>query len=278
MKRNNQRKRHLLELVLNRMQLKFGVVENYYFDKGLGYIKNPFDKVNSDKVFFNISTIKKTDMNMFEKLHQNKQEELITLWYAQTETAKGIEAETIINNEELKFLLENKIVASLLKNKYEPLLISTWNNSELNEPVWLDELSSVFIEKTELDLLRNKRLEKVREKNEIAESKRIEIKKREMIRLARLKISEEFESLVEEVKSNGFTTSAQVSQFIIRNRLGQKYNHISGVLTMENDGSTWNFNGGFPPNIYAELCSRLNLSSNGSNSRVVDFKSFKDLE
>jgi len=185
-----------------------------------------------------------------------------------------MEALVIVNTEDLEILLQNKLVGTLLKNKYGPMLRNAWNNSELEEPIWLNEISSIFIEKTELDELRNRRFEKVREENEIEEDKK---RRRETERLASLKETEEFESLVEEVKSKGFTTSAKVSHFIIRNRLGDKYKHISGVLTMENGDSTWHFNGGFPPKIYAQLCSRLNLTDNGSHSRVVDFTPFKDL-
>ena len=79
------------------------------------------------------------------------------------------------------------------------------------------------------------------------------------------------------MESKGFTESAQVSYYIIRNRLGDKYKHISGVLEMENSDSSWKFNGGFPPKIYAMLCGRLNLGNRGTQSRVVGFTAFKDL-
>lgn len=88
---------------------------------------------------------------------------------------------------------------------------------------------------------------------------------------------EEFELLVAEIESKGFTMSAQVSNHIIRNRLGDKYKHISGVLEMENNDSSWKFNGGFPPTIYAMLCDRLKLGNKGTYSRVVGFTPFKDL-
>lgn len=88
---------------------------------------------------------------------------------------------------------------------------------------------------------------------------------------------EEFEELVSEVMNQGFTMSEQVSNYIVRKKLGNKYKHISGVLDMENDLSSWKFNGGFPPSIYAKLCKRLNLENKGTDSRVVKFTPFKDL-
>ena len=90
-------------------------------------------------------------------------------------------------------------------------------------------------------------------------------------------MDQEFELLVDEIKSKGFNKSAEVSKYIIRNKLGNKYQNISGVLVMSNSKDTWKFNGGFPPKIYAKLCERLNLSNNGSYSKVVKFTSFKDL-
>ncbi len=89
---------------------------------------------------------------------------------------------------------------------------------------------------------------------------------------------EEFELLVTEMNSKDFTTSGQVSNYIIRNRLGNKYQNISGVLEMENSTSSWKFNGGFSPRIYAKLCERLNLGNKGTKSSVTGFTSFKNLK
>ena len=111
--------------------------------------------------------------------------------------------------------------------------------------------------------------------NEEWERKR-KIEEAEQERQQKIK-DKEFESLVAEIRSRGFTMSAQVSNYIINHRLGDKYKHISGVLVMENNGSSWKFNGGFPPDIYAKLCQELGLGSKGTNSRVVGFTAFKDL-
>ena len=79
------------------------------------------------------------------------------------------------------------------------------------------------------------------------------------------------------MQPKGFTQSSQVSHYIIHNRLGDKYKHISGVLEMINSHSSWKFNGGFPPHIYAKLCDRLGLGNKGTDSKVVGFTAFKDL-
>lgn len=88
---------------------------------------------------------------------------------------------------------------------------------------------------------------------------------------------EEFAALVEEIRPFGFTHSSQVSNYIRDNQLGRKYRHISGVVRIEQDGSSWDFNGGFPKKIYAQLCSELGLSSKRTNARVVGFKSYSEI-
>ena len=88
---------------------------------------------------------------------------------------------------------------------------------------------------------------------------------------------DEFEQLVKEIIPLNFTTSTEVSSYIRNNKLGNKYKNISGIVTMEQEGRQWDFKGGFPSNIYAKLCSELGLKNKGSHARVVDFKSFKEL-
>lgn len=88
---------------------------------------------------------------------------------------------------------------------------------------------------------------------------------------------DEFKSLVIEMASKGFTKSKQVSRYIVENRLGNKYQNISGVLEMTKNGETWNFHGGFPPKIYAELCNRLNLKNEESEAIPGKFVPYKDL-
>ncbi|MFN9866241.1 MAG: hypothetical protein ACK568_03935 [Pseudanabaena sp.] len=68
-----------------------------------------------------------------------------------------------------------------------------------------------------------------------------------------------------------------MSAYIVRNRLGHKYKHISGILQMELGGEVWNFNGGFPPNIYARLCDALGLGNQGSRAVPLAFTPYKDI-
>ena len=88
---------------------------------------------------------------------------------------------------------------------------------------------------------------------------------------------EEFLQLVAEIRTKGFTKSSEVSNYIVRNRLGSKYSHISGILELEDSESSWTYRGGFPPDIYARLCAELGLKSAGSNARVAGFTSFQEV-
>lgn len=132
-------------------------------------------------------------------------------------------------------------------------------------------------EEREIQRKEQERLRKIdEEKANLEQEKR---KRQKEIEDRKQKIEEEeFELLVAEMQSKGFTMSAQVSHYIIKNRLGDKYQNISGVLEMVNGISSWKFNGGFPPKIYAKLCERLKLDNKGTDSRVIGFTSFKDLK
>jgi hypothetical protein len=87
----------------------------------------------------------------------------------------------------------------------------------------------------------------------------------------------EFRQLVEEVAAFNFSESKQVSQYIMKHRLGFKYRHISGILELERGEISWNYHGGFPPHIYARLCTELGLSNQASDARVKSFKSFNEI-
>lgn len=87
---------------------------------------------------------------------------------------------------------------------------------------------------------------------------------------------DEFRLLVAEVAAQGFTNSGQVSQYIVRNKLGDRYQNISGFLEMKKAGDVWDFKGGFPKHIFARLCQELSLENNGSIAKPGKFTSFKD--
>ena len=87
----------------------------------------------------------------------------------------------------------------------------------------------------------------------------------------------EFFQLVAEISPLGFTTTKEVSAYIVNNNLGLKYKHISGVVTMEGDGREWDYRGGFPGRIYARLCDKLGLRNQRSQAKLKSFIPFKDI-
>ena len=106
----------------------------------------------------------------------------------------------------------------------------------------------------------------------------IEIQKEDKLLKTQEEIeNEEFKQLVTEMIPLNFTKSSQVSSYIIKKKLGNKYKNISGILTMEKEGRPWDYKGGISPKFYAKLCSELKLGNNGSFTSVAGFKSFKEL-
>ncbi|MDA7659986.1 hypothetical protein N8556_00250 [bacterium] len=87
---------------------------------------------------------------------------------------------------------------------------------------------------------------------------------------------EEFIALVREMKSQGFGRSADVSKYIVKNRLGEKYKNISGWLDFEAGGDKWTFKGGIAPHVYGMLCTELGLADNRSGARPTEFVPFRD--
>lgn len=87
----------------------------------------------------------------------------------------------------------------------------------------------------------------------------------------------ELYQLVEEIREQEFSNSGELSNYITKNRLGSKYRHIAGIVYMENDTSSWQFKGGFPPKIYAIVCQILGLGSKGTRSWVSGYKTYSEL-
>lgn len=91
---------------------------------------------------------------------------------------------------------------------------------------------------------------------------------------------EQFElySLIIEIEQLEFDTTSQLSNHIAKNKLGFKYPHISGVVTMKKQSTTWNFKGGFPPKIYRIICTALRLSRQVANAKLINFRSYASMK
>lgn len=285
-----------------------GVVNKYFPQKGFGFVTHPLDSKIQREVFFHISIVKKFSNEMANKLSSYIPGDNIYFYYEAEKTPKGEQVKSILPtygiHESLKSNLYN------LVQKLEHM----WQDFEISQPVWLSDVTQDLIGPDGLNKLKHER-DSLKEKKEKAdeirrqERERVEAERQKQFELRQKGIEKieverkeqrelqeqqrknreeeqkrqrkiedkEFELLVAEIEPKSFTMSAQVSDYIVKNRLGDKYKNISGILEMENNGSSWKFNGGFPPRIYAELCRRIGLGNKGTNSRVVGFIPFKDM-
>lgn len=90
---------------------------------------------------------------------------------------------------------------------------------------------------------------------------------------------QEFNELITELSKLGFTHSSEVSEYIVKNNLGNKYKNISGIIQMTKHSDKWLFDGGFPPDVYGRLCRKVKLNNNnGSQSRPGKFTPYKSIK
>ena len=162
---------------------------------------------------------------------------------------------------------------------------SIWKNVDSPKPTWLDlvtiELLGVYrrdelsVEQDNLESqLRAAEEERRREAEALLQNEIARIAKKH--RLEKTK-ADELHQLLTEMRPLGFTHSGQLSKHIVRYRLGYRYPNISGIVTMEDGGTEWEFPGGFPPEIYKIICKELGLDNQRTSATVRDFESFKDL-
>lgn len=247
----------------------FGMVDRYIADRGFGFVKREFPERHGESYFFHIKTLKKARADLAISLEGGAK---LGFWYCLLETQKGKkEAQPLT----LAQLSANATFSSPLIRQVEAL----WSDSGI-PPGWLSEVTR--------DLLGAERaIELKRQKDEAdAARRRMETEQFELEesgRAARRAMEEaEFAALLAEMEPLGFRESREVSDYIVRNNLGQRYKKISGYVTMEREigfgrpVDTWEFKGGFPPAIYRRLCRKLGLVDQGSGAKAVDFKSFED--
>ena len=258
------------------MNIDFGVVKRYLSDRGFGFVTRTFQSSHQSEVFFHIKNIKRTHPDLAEKLDNDAAADTIYFWYETDNTSKGEQICNVLTPDDI-----NSKVLDNLPN-FVKKIESIWTDIDSTLPVWLRDITDdlVGIDRTNELSLERDGLE--RERRELEEKRQKEWDAQQKIEEENLQMQEEaeekeFEQLVAEMKPLGITKSNEVSCYIMKNRLGNKYKNISGIVMMEQDGTSWDFKGGFPPDIYARLCEQLGLSNQGSRARAVGFKSFKDL-
>lgn len=266
-----------------KMKIDFGIVKKYFAERGFGFVGHTFLNTNSNEVFFHIKKIKRSYPDLARILENEDSIEDLYFWYEVEESNKGDQVVSALSSKNI--LKQYKDYLPVLIEKIEFI----WRDINSKTPDWLKRVSVDLMGLDRANELGSKRdaleLRRVREKEKnIIEEKatqKVEVANLEkLIHENKVKLGvedNEFKQLIEEMTPLGFTSSKQVSSYIIRNRLGYKYKNISGVVTMEKDGNIWDYNGGFPPKMYRKICVELGLDNERSNAKAVGFKSFNEL-
>tara|TARA_R110002124_G_scaffold204486_1_gene370873 strand:- start:119 stop:880 length:762 start_codon:yes stop_codon:yes gene_type:complete len=251
------------------MPVDFGRVENYFSDRGFGFITHTFAEANNRHVFFHITTIKNLNLTMANALDREIQSGSVYFWYRFDNATKGeqvieaLDVRDITEVERLSFI-EN------IHKRYSDIRVVLSDGVEAATEDLLSEsdISALVLARKNSETKKKDLGHQRQSKNEAKHSHHNEQGTLE---------ENEFNSLVIEISSQGFTETKQVSNYIVKKKLGNKYPNISGVLEMELDGHKWNFDGGFPPKIYARLCTEIGLSNQKSRAKPGMFTSYKIL-
>jgi len=244
------------------MNIRFGVVMKFFPQKGFGFVTHPLNSGTLKDVFFHISNVQKSHKDIANKLSSYESGDDVYFWYESENTQKGEQLKRILKADSIHELLKHNINIFIKNIEY------LWKNIGNSQPIWLNDVTRDLLGMNGLNKLSLERESLIKEKKEAEEQQRKERERLQKIekeeieekiiiineeRKKQLEFQErqrkveeeEFEQLVDEIQPKDFTQSSQVSQYIIRNRLGDKYKHISGVLEMMNSHSSWKFNGGF---------------------------------
>jgi len=293
------------------MSLALGKVDKYLSDKGFGFIKPVFMHGKLvESIFFHISTIK--NRSFANKLKSDAYDNYYYFWFDFRQGKKGFEVTTTIKESDIiEQINDLEKFTSKLESYWLDISNSTpdWLESasaafdldieyltnqrnikqrETENTKVIEEQNRLRMQGTvteELHELTKKECDDLR--NELSALKnKIEQIKRErdsaVVKWDRAIANPalfEFELLVSEVESleMRLTKSHEVSNYIVKNRLGDKYQNLAGKLEMENSSNQWIFDGGIDPKHYKALCRRLGLSNKYTDSRVKSFTSYKDI-
>jgi cold shock CspA family protein len=279
------------------MTVCFGYITEYNAKRGFGLINNLFEDA-STTFFFHINTIRRRYPKLAKKLaNQEDENERIYLWY-KTKFMRGKNqvgfiwlnsAEIFKQEPEQRTVLTSNIeniwenmfekqdkaysIAQTMKSTMSPTRFEMFLHQKQRE--W--EQHKKDIESAVIDVLGVERFEELVQKRKAAQIGAENSKQEQFEQIVEgMSQSEkdEFRLLIEEMRPLNFTTSKQLSMYILRHQLGRKYKTISGIVEMEKNGRTWDFNGGFSPRIYSKICKVLELSDQNSKAKVVGFQSF----
>lgn len=251
------------------MNVDFGRVEKYFADRGFGFITHTFANSGSRHVFFHITTIKKLNAEAVKVLDRGIQAGSVYFWYKFDKATKGEQVIAALDVRDVTEFEKLPIIKQINAAYYDTrVALSDGVEAAAEDLLNENDISALVIARNKLEA----------KKKKLENQKQCESEAKYKEQAAQKKLEEnEFNELVMEISSYGFTETKQVSSYIVNNQLGYKYPNISGVLEMELDGRTWDFDGGFPPMIYARLCKEIGLSSQRTQAKPGRFTSYKIL-
>lgn len=260
----------------------FGVVKRYLPEKGFGFVGSTLAGSDKQEVFFHIKTLKKTHPDIARKLNAEQADEPVSFWYASEKTDRGMSVSAVLKVEDIR---QRHDAFSFLTQRVE----GAWKEMTAVVPDWLERVTLELLgpdRVKEFKIERVRRSQQQRHEHEVARQAVLQQQEDERLkreygleteRIRKQVEESEFEQLVADVSALGFTHTGQLSNYIMKNKLGYKYKNISGVLKMMRGGDTWDFEGGFPPAVYAQICKALGLDNKGTRARAIGFTSFDEL-
>lgn len=88
----------------------------------------------------------------------------------------------------------------------------------------------------------------------------------------------ELSDLLKFFKDKNFTHSAQLSDFIVKNNLADRFPNLTGVGLFKKGSDEWNLKGTISPSVYRIICSYLNLQGKDSGSTIHKFTNYESMK
>ena len=231
--------------------LEFGKVIKY-LDKGYGFIKSmdQDSEFYKNEVFFHIKSVKKFEDKLVEFASGHVLE--LYFWFSCKDGKKG-------KKEVAEFWSDAKDIPQ----DYAVIILQKYSGDLINAKKSPESFKSLFIKSN------IKPVPAIKDNDYSAKSL--------AIRYSLPPInSEELSTLLVHMSGKNFRLSSELSKYITSNKLGDKYPNIAGIVTMSNDEREWDFDGGFPRDIYKIICQELNLIDKGTAARAIKFTSYQD--
>lgn len=253
------------------MDIEFGIVTRYFSNRGFGFVSRELGGANQEQVFFHISVLEQRFPELANAIKSQGDDEATFFWYEVGRSTKGPLVVDAFDYDDVTSFPSDDFLKVMTRLK------SLWMNLDFQLPDWMVQVAKNTLSSEQFDEINSSRQLAISNARSQRSAQSVGNKVIPNLFDSIKDQEREFEALVEEIRPLGFRRSSEVSNYIVRRRLGLKYQHISGHLEMRMNGDTWTFDGGFPPDIYRRLCTELGLTNSGSSARPSRFTSYKAL-